>query len=49
LGVKRQVEDCRRLAASLGWIVAEQYIDNDRRLGPPPIRATASASTPAAH
>jgi DNA invertase Pin-like site-specific DNA recombinase len=29
LGVKRQVEDCRRLAASLGWIVAEEYIDND--------------------
>jgi DNA invertase Pin-like site-specific DNA recombinase len=29
LGVKWQVEDCRRLAASLGWIVAEEYIDND--------------------
>jgi site-specific DNA recombinase len=29
LGVKRQVQDCRRLAASLGWTVAEDYIDND--------------------
>src|SRR3954451_4788181 len=29
LGVARQVEDCRRLAASLGWTVAEEYIDND--------------------
>jgi DNA invertase Pin-like site-specific DNA recombinase len=25
----RQVEDCRGLAASLGWMVAEEYIDND--------------------
>lgn len=29
LGVARQVEDCRRLAASRGWLVAEEYIDND--------------------
>lgn len=29
LGVTRQVEDCRRLAESLGWPVAEEYIDND--------------------
>lgn len=29
LGVKRQVEDCEALAASLGWTVAEVYIDND--------------------
>lgn len=29
LGVTRQVEDCRRLASSLGWVVAEEYVDND--------------------
>ena len=29
LGVARQVEDCRRLADSLGWTVAEEYVDND--------------------
>lgn len=29
LGVTRQVEDCRKLAAELGWKVAEEYIDND--------------------
>lgn len=29
LGVRRQVEDCHRLAADLGWTVAEDYIDND--------------------
>ena len=29
LGVTRQVEDCRALAASLGWTVAEEYVDND--------------------
>src|SRR5947209_5660355 len=29
LGVARQVEDCRRLATSLGWTVAEEYVDND--------------------
>jgi DNA invertase Pin-like site-specific DNA recombinase len=29
LGVKRQLEDCRRLAESLGWQVAEEYVDND--------------------
>lgn len=29
LGVKRQVEDCEALAATLGWKVAEVYIDND--------------------
>ncbi|MET7847676.1 recombinase family protein [Streptomyces avermitilis] len=28
-GVKRQEEDCRLLAASLGWKVVEVYIDND--------------------
>lgn len=29
LGVQRQLEDCRRLAAERGWTVAEEYIDND--------------------
>ncbi|TFD70565.1 recombinase family protein [Cryobacterium sp. Hb1] len=29
LGVQRQLEDCRKLAAERGWTVAEEYIDND--------------------
>jgi DNA invertase Pin-like site-specific DNA recombinase len=29
LGVERQLADCRRLAASRGWSVAEEYVDND--------------------
>ena len=29
LGVGRQLEDCRRLAADLGWPVADEYVDND--------------------
>jgi len=29
LGVTRQVEDCRRLADSLGWTIGEEYVDND--------------------
>lgn len=29
LGVTRQVEDCRAFAAKHGWVVAEEYIDND--------------------
>ncbi|MFD9618470.1 recombinase family protein [Streptomyces virginiae] len=29
LGVKRQEDDCRLLAASLGWKVVEVYVDND--------------------
>jgi DNA invertase Pin-like site-specific DNA recombinase len=29
LGVARQLEDCRKLAAELGWGVAEEYVDND--------------------
>lgn len=29
LGVERQLEDCRKLAASRGWVVAEEYVDND--------------------
>ena len=29
LGVSRQVADCRELAGRLGWVVAEEYVDND--------------------
>lgn len=29
LGVKRQLKDCRELAARLGWAVVEVYTDND--------------------
>ncbi len=29
LGVARQLADCRKLAADLGWEVAEEYVDND--------------------
>lgn len=29
LGVARQLQDCRRLAADLGWQVGEEYVDND--------------------
>jgi len=29
LGVARQVEDCRKLAADLGWEVGGEYVDND--------------------
>lgn len=29
LGVKRQLEDCRKLAEREGWTVAEEYVDND--------------------
>ncbi|MCW2760007.1 MAG: serine recombinase, partial [Marmoricola sp.] len=28
-GVGRQVSDCRKLADSLGWGVAGEYVDND--------------------
>lgn len=28
-GVRRQLEDCRSLAASLGWGVGDEYVDND--------------------
>jgi DNA invertase Pin-like site-specific DNA recombinase len=27
--VQRQVEDCRKLASERGWVVAEEYVDND--------------------
>src|SRR5690242_11886220 len=30
LGVTRQVEDCRKLAAQHGLLVAEEYVDDDR-------------------
>jgi site-specific DNA recombinase len=29
LGVQRQLEDCRKLAAERGWTVADEYVDND--------------------
>ena len=29
LGVQRQLQDCRKLAADLGWTVGEEYVDND--------------------
>jgi site-specific DNA recombinase len=29
LGVQRQLEDCRKLATDRGWVVAEEYVDND--------------------
>ncbi|MFC4244898.1 recombinase family protein [Gryllotalpicola reticulitermitis] len=29
LGVARQLEDCRRLAAERGWVVFDEYVDND--------------------
>ena len=29
LGVKRQLEDCRKLAEGKGWTVADEYVDND--------------------
>lgn len=29
MGVSRQLQDCRQLAQSLGWPVAEEYVDND--------------------
>jgi DNA invertase Pin-like site-specific DNA recombinase len=29
LGVNRQLEDCRRLAAELDWPIAAEYVDND--------------------
>jgi DNA invertase Pin-like site-specific DNA recombinase len=29
LGVNRQLEDCRKLAAQKGWSVTDEYVDND--------------------
>ena len=29
LGVQRQLEDCRKLAAARGWPVGREYVDND--------------------
>jgi DNA invertase Pin-like site-specific DNA recombinase len=29
LGVERQLADCRQLAAERGWVIAEEYVDND--------------------
>ena len=29
LGVQRQLQDCRKLAVSRGWDIADEYVDND--------------------
>ncbi|VXC31982.1 hypothetical protein ARTHRO9AX_270001 [Arthrobacter sp. 9AX] len=29
LGVTRQLEDCRKLAADHGWTIGDEYVDND--------------------
>ncbi len=29
LGVTRQLEDCRKLASDRGWLVTDEYVDND--------------------
>ncbi|TDZ97751.1 hypothetical protein CCUG60885_01300 [Mycobacteroides salmoniphilum] len=29
LGVHRQLEECRKLAAERGWVVGREYVDND--------------------
>ncbi|TXA39530.1 serine recombinase, partial [Mycobacterium tuberculosis variant bovis] len=29
LGVARQLEDCRKLAAERGWPIGDEYVDND--------------------
>ncbi|MFP3464584.1 recombinase family protein [Leifsonia sp. SIMBA_070] len=29
LGVQRQLEDCRNLAIDRGWVIADEYVDND--------------------
>ncbi|MFW0789936.1 recombinase family protein [Gordonia sp. CPCC 205333] len=29
LGVQRQLEDCRLLAAERGWVIGREYVDND--------------------
>jgi len=29
LGVTRQLEDCRTFAAAHGWVIADEYVDND--------------------
>lgn len=29
MGVQRQLEDCRKLAADRGWVVGDEYVDND--------------------
>ena len=41
LGVQRQLEDCRKLAADLGWQVGDEYVDNDLS----PTAASAAPST----
>ncbi|MGV7904486.1 recombinase family protein, partial [Mycobacterium kansasii] len=29
LGVQRQLDDCRELARSRGWVIGQEYVDND--------------------
>ena len=29
MGVERQLTDCRQIAAERGWVIAEEYVDND--------------------
>ena len=29
LGVARQLEDCRAFAAQHGWVIGDEYVDND--------------------
>ena len=29
LGVRRQIEDCKRLAVERGWVVSALYVDDD--------------------
>ena len=29
LGVTRQLEDCRKLASDRGWLIVDEYVDND--------------------
>lgn len=41
LGVKRQEQDCRRLARDRGWSVAEVFTDNDLTAADPTVRRPA--------
>ncbi len=29
MGVQGQLEDCRTLATDRGWVIGEEYVDND--------------------
>ena len=45
LGVARQLEDCRRLAADRGWPVTTEYVDNDITASTRPASMSASIRT----